>query len=117
MSIRMPSLGELNQRIELLKRTTTNDATGGQSTSYISLGNVWAKVRSGPSVAQTIADAIAQLDKTHITIRFRSDIAPGDRLMIDGKPLDVDSIADINGHKAYQKLICSKPTVTGSRHE
>jgi len=117
MSTGTPTLGALNQRVELLRRTTASDESGGQETSYTSLGTVWAMVRAGSGGVQTVADTNALAQTTLVTIRFRADLVPGDRLIIEGEQFDIQSIADINGRKVYQELLCTSHAVIGSRHE
>lgn len=117
MSGRTPSLGSLNQRIELLSRAISTDTSGGQSTTYTSLGFVWAKVQTSSSGVSELGDGFAALQPKQITMRFRTDIKPGDRIVIGGQQFDVENVADINGRQAYLDCWCTAPTMIGSRYE
>ena len=46
-------------------------------------------------------------------IAFRSDVAPGDRVVYRGRNLEVVSAADMNGRRAYLACACSETQVTG----
>jgi len=117
LSPRAPQLGELNQRIELLKRATITESNGGQVTTYSSLGSTWAKLEWGAGGQSELGDADVTKLSAQITLRFRSDLEPGDRAIVADQQFDIDSIADINGRRAYLRCGCTTAQVTGSRYE
>ena len=117
MSGRTPSLGTLNRQVEVLTRTTQTDQSGGQTTTYSSLGKVWALVEERPGGVQNSADGIVSGRSVQVTVRFRTDIEAGDRLVVDGNQHDIDHVADLNGRRAYVVCTCSAITAVGSRYE
>lgn len=117
MSGRTPSLGSLNHRVEVLSRTTQTDQSGGQSTTYASSANIWARIDEQPGNVQNIADGVVSQQSVQVTVRFRSDINVGDRLRVEGKQFDIDHVVDLNGRRAYLVCTCSAISSIGSRHE
>ena len=108
-----PSLGSLRERVELLQRVQTIDAAGGHADGFVSLGLAWARVRSASGSIVDIADARNARVSHVITIRFRQDINPGDRLVYRSRQLEIISAADLNGYRAYLVLKCAQTDSTG----
>ncbi len=108
-----PSLGSLSERIELQSKLQTIDAVGGHVQTFNSLATVWAKVVSGNGAIADIADVRNARVSNTITIRFRSDIGPGDRVIYRSRALEIISANDLNGRKAYLVLKCSQIQATG----
>jgi len=108
-----PNLGSLNERIELQSKVQTIDAVGGHVQSFNSLATVWARVVSGNGSFTEIADARSARISHTITIRFRSDINSGDRVIYRSEPLEIIFTSDLNGRKAYLVLKCSQIQATG----
>jgi len=48
-----------------------------------------------------------------VVLRFRTDLAPGDRVVYRGRDLEIAALADINGRRAYLSCQCSERAVTG----
>ena len=48
-----------------------------------------------------------------VTLRFRTDLKPGDRIIYRGRNLEIATLADINGRRAYLSCQCSERAVTG----
>ncbi len=108
-----PSLGSLNERVELQNKVQTIDGLGGHVQTFVPLAFVWSRVVSANGSITEIADARAARISHIITIRFRSDISSGDRVIYRSVALEVISASDFNGRKAYLVLKCSQIQVTG----
>ncbi|MCF6302079.1 MAG: phage head closure protein [Devosiaceae bacterium] len=108
-----PSLGSLSERIELQSKIQTIDAAGGHVQTFDAVATVWARVVSGNGAVTEIADARSARISHTATIRFRSDIGPGDRVIYRSEQLEIISANDLNGRRAYLVLKCSKNQVTG----
>jgi len=108
-----PSLGSLSERIELQSKVQTIDAVGGHLQTFNALATVWARVVFSNGAIADIGDARSARISHTITIRFRSDIGPGDRVIYRSEPLEIISANDLNGRKAYLVLKCSKIQATG----
>jgi len=112
-SERLPALGTLRERIQLLRKSQTIGPEGGHVTTYIPLATVWARVRSLSGTLTSQADGRASKASHSIVIRFRSDLGPGDRIVYRTRPLEILSASDLNGRRAYLACRCSETEATG----
>jgi len=113
MSEKTPPIGTLTDRVQLRRRESVAEEEGGHARIFVPLGTVWARVRSLTGRQGTNADGRAVAISHSVVLRFRSDVAPGDRVVYRGRNLDVVSAADMNGRRAYLACACSETQVTG----
>ena len=116
MSFRTPTLGSLNQRVELFAKSETVDSSGGTVTNHHSLGFVWAKLDGHSGGFDDIADAHASSATKRLIIRFRTDVKAGDRVVVGGESFEVQSVDDPNGRRAYLIVTAVTTKATGVRH-
>lgn len=116
MSFRTPTLGSLNQRIELFAKNDTVDGSGGITTTHNSLGVVWAKVDTRAGGFDDFAAAHASSVTKLLTIRFRTDVKAGDRVVVGGENFEIQSVDDPNGRRAYLIVTAVTAKATGVRH-
>ena len=110
---RAPSLGSLRERVELKQNTQTMDAAGGHSDNYVSLGQVWARISASNGALDVSGDARNAKINFEIIIRFRDDLKPGDQIIYRSEKLEIISLADLNGRRAYLQIICSQISIAG----
>ena len=113
MSGKMPAIGTLTDRVQLKRRESVAEAGGGHTRLFLPAGNLWARVRSLSGRQGTNADGRVVAISHSVVMRFRADVAPGDRLVYRGRDLDVVSAADLNGRRAYLSCACSETSFTG----
>lgn len=113
MSDRIPPIGTLTDRVQLKRRESVAETGGGHSRLYVPVASLWARVRSLNGRQGTNADGRAVAISHSVVMRFRPDVAPGDRIVYRGRALDVVSAADLNGRRAYLSCACSETSVTG----
>ncbi len=107
MSERIPAIGTLRDRVQLLRKDTTVEAEGGHATSFVAVATVWARVRA-LSGSQSLRNDGQSVGLSHtVVLRFRSDISPGDRIIYRGQNLDVVTTKDLNGRRAYLSCSCT----------
>ena len=116
MSFRTPTLGSLNQRVELFAKSETVDNSGGTETNHQSLGFVWAKLDEHSGGFDDIADAHASSATKRLIIRFRTDVKAGDRVVVSGESFEVQRADDPNGRRAYLIVTAVTTIATGVRH-
>ena len=109
----IPALGTLTDRVQLRRRESVGDGSGGHERLYVPVTHLWARVRSLSGRQGTNADGRAVAISHSVVLRFRGDVAPGDRIVYRGRNLDVVSTADINGRRAYLSCACSETSFTG----
>lgn len=113
MSAAPPPIGSLRQRVTLSRRDQSIGPDGGHLTAWIGLGDVWARVRA-LSVRLTESGDGRAAGATHeITLRFRADLKPGDRISFEGIAYEILAAEDLNGRRAYTLCTCTSTTMTG----
>ena len=108
-----PPLGTLTDRVTLKRKITTNEPEGGEVAVYSTLATVWARVRQLGARSAYSEDARGQSISHSVTLRFRTDLKPGDRMVCRGRDLEIAALADINGRREYLSCQCSERAVTG----
>lgn len=108
-----PGPGALRDRVEIRRRITTDEDEGGEAALFVPVATVWARVRA---LTARPGEAIGgrAVSITHsVVLRYRADIAPGDRLVARGQNLEVIGAADLNGRRAWLGCTCTQTAVTG----
>ncbi len=108
-----PALGTLRDRIELFSNIQNVEASGGVSDNFISLGLVWARVRSMAGTLSSLANGRNAKTSHSIVMRYRTDLKPGDRIAYRGQYLEILSAEDLNGRRAYLSCRCLELENTG----
>lgn len=102
-------IGRFGHRVTLQEKTQTDEAFGEETWSDISSPNpVWAKVRpmEGSEYFQG-----QQIDAkvTHVvSIRYRSDVTSHQRLLHDGRVLDIQHVINENEDDEVLHLHCEE---------
>lgn len=81
--------GALRERITIEQPRLTRDALGGRVGGWTHDGAAWARVTPLVPAGQTAADALAALPRWLVTLRKRTGIVPGTRLVWRGRYLIV----------------------------
>lgn len=105
----MPTVGELRTPAVVVKPVVELDGYGGFSRTWQQVGVVWASVR--PRGTRRHDEAGREvLDVTWVvTIRHRTDIAPGVRLVLpEGRVLEVAQAYDPDGRRRWLELLCEE---------
>jgi SPP1 family predicted phage head-tail adaptor len=110
---RIPPLGTLTDRVTLKRKIVSSEPEGGEVAVYSTLSTVWARVRQLSARQAYAGDARGQAISHSVVLRFRTDLAPGDRIVYRGRDLEIAALADINGRRAYLSCQCSERAVTG----
>lgn len=110
---RIPPIGTLSDRVQLLRKMTTSESEGGAVAVYSPIATVWARVRQLTARQAFADDARGQMVSHAVVLRFRTDLKAGDRVVYRGRILEIEGVADINGRQAYVSLQCAERVVTG----
>ncbi|MCF6344753.1 MAG: phage head closure protein [Devosiaceae bacterium] len=113
MSAKIPSIGTLRDKVQLEAKNMVDDGAGGHLVSYSSIANVWANVSPSNGRSVQIADANSVSISHVVLLRFRSDLEVGHRIIYRSRTLEILSVNDLNGHKAYLQCFCSETVVAG----
>ncbi|MHA6298127.1 phage head closure protein [Devosia sp. CAU 1758] len=110
---KIPSVGTLTDRVQVLRRESLGDGGGGHERIYVPMTSLWARVRILSGRQGTNADGRTVAISHSVVLRFRNDVSPGDRVVYRGRNLDVVSTADLNGRRAFLSCACSETSFTG----
>ena len=113
MSAKIPPIGTLRDKVQLQAKTISQDVAGGHEISYLPITSVWANVSSSNGREMVQADA-NNISVTHVVLlRFRNDLSLGDRIIYRNRTLEILSLNDLNGKRAYLKCFCLEIEVVG----
>lgn len=115
MARKIPTLGQMNERVEILTRIDAPSASGGTQTSFISLGTFWARVE--PNVERLASQENARQTKTSLSavLRFRGDIGTGDKIVWRSEEFELTSSRDLTGRKSFMELRAQSFEILGGR--
>lgn len=109
----IPSIGTMTDRVQLQRRVTSDESEGGELAVFTPIATVWARVRQLGARQAFASDARGQSMSHGVTIRHRTDLKAGDRIVWQGRELSIEALDDINGARAYLSCQCSERVVTG----
>ncbi len=109
----MPPVGTLRDRVQIQRREMVAMPDGGHETLFLPVTSVWARVRSRSARIMRAGDGRAATSTHAVTLRFRKDVRPGDRIVYRGRALEVVEAEDINGRRAYLSCLCLETAVVG----
>lgn len=77
----MTQAGDLDQRVELRRRTLTPDGSGGATSSVSTYATVWANVRPMTGRERERSQRMEATADYVVTIRDRSDVLESDEIL------------------------------------
>lgn len=106
MSARKGLSSRLRHRMTLQEEIRTADSYGGYARSWQDVCTLWAEIIPLQSLnrrSETMETGQIQATVTHkITLRYRSQITPGQRLTFEGRAFNIRSV--INTHEDHRSL-------------
>lgn len=102
--------GRFNRRVTIQRQTETQD-TGGQPLDvWVDVATVWADIRSPTGLGAIRADAQAQVVKTSIRIRLRTDIKAGMRAVFGATVYEIGAVLPDHAGREFVDLVCQEIT-------
>ena len=99
---------ELNTKVELQRATIVEDEYGQQIEVWAKLADVFAKVEPLVGREYMAAAQVQAEDQVKVTMRYRDDMKPSDRLTMRGEHWDIRSIQNIRWKNREQLLYCKR---------
>lgn len=93
------SATSLNRRVDIRRAVVSDDGSGGQISTWTTIGTVWAEAISQNGREAVIAGALQGVAAWRITVRWQSDIRVTDQLRLDGRDLNIRTAEDPNGRR------------------
>jgi SPP1 family predicted phage head-tail adaptor len=88
------SAGLLDRRVTLERRVEVVDPSGQPVISWVPLATVWARLEPLGGRENFGAQQFVAVGDIRVTVRWRADVTPLHRVVIDGAPYDVVSVAE-----------------------
>ena len=98
------AIGSLRYRVQIEAPVRAPSSGGGATINWIEVATVWGSFAPVSGREAVIGNTLVGRSLHDVTIRYRDDINPSMRFVIDGRQLDIKVIADLDGR--HQWLIC-----------
>lgn len=100
--------GRLRHRITIEERSGSTDSMGQVTYTWSTLATVWAQVRMAGAGERFVSGADTELAQVshRINIRYRDDVTTLNRVIHDGRTLDIHSAIDPEGRQREMLLLC-----------
>jgi SPP1 family predicted phage head-tail adaptor len=98
-------IGSLRHRLVIERMSRSADGSGGALASWTALATAWGGIEALPGSEDFTEDAVSGEARYRITMRYREDIGPADRLRFDERVFEIVSAADPDGRK--RRLMCT----------
>jgi SPP1 family predicted phage head-tail adaptor len=97
--------GPLDRRATLQSPVVSSGAAGDVITGYVTVAEVWAGKRDLRGRELLAAGATMAEQETMIVIRWRADLRPAWRVLMDGRTYDIQAAAEL-GRRDGLELRC-----------
>lgn len=104
--------GMLREPVTVHRQVSASDGMGGQAIQWVDLLTASASVipLSGREAVQAMQ---LQASVTHrVTMRYRADLTPADRIIVRGKPMQIRAIINVEMRNRWLELICDDGVAT-----
>ena len=108
-----PAIAALRDRVQICRRDMAASDDGGHITTFVPIATVWGRVRALAARQTETGDGRTATISHTVVLRYRTDIAPGDRLVYRGRNLAIIGADDLNGRRAFLSCTCSETSFTG----
>jgi SPP1 family predicted phage head-tail adaptor len=98
-------IGWLRHRLAIERMSRSADGSGGAVASWAVIATAWGAIEALQGGEDFAADAVQGEARYRITMRYREDIGPADRLRFDERVFEIVSAADPDGRK--RRLMCT----------
>lgn len=98
-------IGHLRNQVQLQRAPSGVDAEGQRATTWSVLATLWADIKHLSGLQAIRGGAEASVVKASIRIRWRADVAAGDRIVWGSTAYLVEAVLPDAAHR-YQDLAC-----------
>jgi SPP1 family predicted phage head-tail adaptor len=106
-------IGALSDRVSLQRRVDTSELEGGVTHMFMTVSSLWARVRTLSARLAMAGDGRAAEASHSVVVRFRSDVAVGDRFGWRGRWLEVVGTSDLDGRRTWLSCTCVERGMAG----
>lgn len=99
------SIGKLRHKMSLQQQVLTPDGGGGFTASWQEVAEIYADIAELTGGESLDAGQLAAVTPCRITILYRGDVTPAQRLATGSRIYDIVSARDPDGSKAWLEII------------
>lgn len=99
-------IGDLRHRIGLQTATRTSDGEGGSAVAWSTSVTVWASIEPANGREPYIANQLNGQVSHKITIRYRSGVTTGQRVLFGTRTFDVQAVLNKDERNELMTLYC-----------
>jgi SPP1 family predicted phage head-tail adaptor len=85
-------IGRIRNRVTLQQLTTANDGQGGRAKTFATLAQVWARLEPWKGNENVSAGQQHSELLTKVTIRYRDDVKPKQRIVFGSRTLEIVTV-------------------------
>lgn len=100
--------GKLNRRVTIQSRSEPLDGYGDAKAVWSTVDTVWAHVQPMSGTEKAEAQSFGADVSMQVTIRYRDDVTPKNRLLLGSRVLEIVSARDEDERHEALVLVCSE---------
>lgn len=100
--------GALRHKLILEAPTRTGDGGGGAEVSWHKVDDVWVEITPGQGAETFTAEKRTSHLSHTVTLRWRADLAPTQRLRTGTRVLEIEAVADPDGRRRWLQCRCTE---------
>lgn len=104
----MPTVGALNQRVQIQRVSNTRDDMGGMIQSWATIATVWAEVKPISAGEQFRRQQIQASASHKVTIRYRNDLLPSDRIVWRNRTFQLKGEMNEDQRRRFSAWACEE---------
>lgn len=105
MTSRILKAQQLDQRVTLQSRSSTQDAHGQDTITWVDIATVWAQVQSLRGREFFAAAQVQQEQSIKVRVRYRTDVTQTCRLVWNGVNHDITGVIPV-GRNDMLEIMC-----------
>ena len=105
-------IGALRHRLALQEETRGADAGGGYTLTWSDIATVWGRVEPLTGAERLQAMRLESRVSHRVTIRHRTGVSAGMRLLHDGRALNIRTVIDPDERRHWLELMCEEGVAT-----
>lgn len=100
--------GALRHKLTLEAPTRTGDGGGGAEVSWSPVDEVWARIEARSGAETVTAEKRASRLSHTVTLRWRADLDPTQRLRLGARVLEIEAVSDPDGRRRWLQCRCTE---------
>lgn len=101
-------IGPLRHRVTIERPERTTEDGGGASIVWLPVASVFARIEAAGGREIALSDGLTGRVTHKVLIRWRADIEPQMRLVVDSRRLDIRAALDTDGRRRWLTCLCEE---------